>query len=60
MNTHSVIGSLMQEPELQDFAGLKSVKGKLSYKVSDAVRSAVDRFVMAQGFHAQGLQLTHL
>ena len=50
----------MQEPELQEFAELKSVKGKLSYQVSDAVRSAVNRFVIDQDFHAQGPQLTHL
>ena len=45
-NPHSIIGSLMQEPELQEFVGLKSAEEKLSYKVSDALRSAVNRFVM--------------
>ena len=49
MNSHSVIGSLMREPELQEFVGLKSVEEKLSYKVSDAVRSAANRFVVDQG-----------
>lgn len=50
MSSHSVIGSLMREPELQEFVGLKTVDGKLSYKLPDAVRSAVDRFVMDQDF----------
>lgn len=45
MNPHSALGSLMREPELQEFVRLKSSKRKLSYDVSDTVRSAVERSV---------------
>ena len=48
MNTDFVICSLMREPELQEFVGLKTQKRKLSYSVSDAVRTAVERFVNRQ------------
>ena len=41
----------MREPELQEFIRLKSPKHKLSYDVSDTVRSAVERFVKYS--HAQ-------
>jgi hypothetical protein len=53
VNSDSVICSLMREPELQEFVGLKTKKRKLSYGVSDAIRSAVDRFVKIR-LHAQG------
>jgi len=51
LNSHSVIGSVMREPELQEFVKLKTSKHKLSYDVSDTVRSAVDRFVEHQVPH---------
>jgi hypothetical protein len=40
--------SLIREPELQEFIGLKTQAEKLSYRVSEALRSAVDRFVKYQ------------
>ena len=52
MNSHSVLCSIMREPELQEFIGLKSSKHKLSYDVSDTVQTAVERFVSI-GCHAQ-------
>ena len=48
MNTDFVICSLMREPELQEFVGLKTPTGKLSYDVSEAVRTAIERFVKYQ------------
>ena len=45
VNPDSGICSLMREPELQGFVKLKTPAEKLSYEVSEAVRSAVDRSV---------------
>ncbi|KAG9057330.1 hypothetical protein FS842_007469 [Serendipita sp. 407] len=36
--------SLMREPELQEFVGLKTPQAKLGYQISDTLRRAVDRF----------------
>ena len=38
----------MRESELQEFAGLKTSTGKLSYDVSETLRTAVERFVKYQ------------
>src|SRR5258706_3520657 len=50
MNTDFAICSLMREPELQEFVGLKTPTGKLSYAVSETVRIAIERFVRVSGF----------
>lgn len=45
VNTDLVVCSLMREPELQEFVGLKTPTSKLSYDVSESVRTAIERFV---------------
>jgi hypothetical protein len=36
----------MREPELQEFVGLKTGKEKVAYELSDAIKIAVDRFIL--------------
>lgn len=36
----------MREPELQEFINLKTGKEKVAYQLTDAIRVAVDRFVI--------------
>jgi len=57
INSDSVDCSLMREPELQEFVNLKTPAAKLSYRVSEAVRSAIDKFVKYQVSRA-GSRLT--
>ena len=40
----------MRESELQEFVGLKTQTGKLTYDVSETLRTAIERFVKYQGF----------